>query len=114
VQRKRRATTTRRTDRPAIGKSVTRRRYRLWIRPELTPHSGQALALLVGLLREHVDREEDRIRVEQQESFKRWREEDRAARELSAGGNLHVPLRAARARPAVRARARTVIFGKKP
>jgi hypothetical protein len=43
--------------------------------------AGTELAAIIGLLREHVDHEEDRIRVEQQESYKRWREEDRAARE---------------------------------
>src|SRR5262249_7465537 len=47
-QRKRRATTTSRTGRPASGKSVARRRYRLWMRSERVPHLGHALVLLVG------------------------------------------------------------------
>ena len=34
---------TRRTDRAASGKSVTRRRYRLWTRSALVPHFGQVL-----------------------------------------------------------------------
>jgi hypothetical protein len=42
---------------------------------------GTELPAMIGLLREHMDREEDRIRVEQQESYSRWCDEDRAARE---------------------------------
>jgi len=47
LHRKRRAITTSRTDRPANGKSLKRRRYRLWTRSELAPHPGQGFALLM-------------------------------------------------------------------
>ncbi|APG09740.1 hypothetical protein BKD09_15480 [Bradyrhizobium japonicum] len=39
-QRKRRAITRSSTTRPDNGRSVTRRRYRLWIRRETVPHDG--------------------------------------------------------------------------
>src|SRR4029077_17927720 len=42
---------------------------------------GTELPAIVGLLRDHVEREEERIRVEQQESYERWREQDRIRRE---------------------------------
>ena len=38
---------TSRTDRPANGKSLRRRRYRLWTRSERAPHPGQGFALLM-------------------------------------------------------------------
>src|ERR1051325_11054005 len=34
----------RRTPRPAIGRSATRRRYRLWMRSDLVPQTGQILS----------------------------------------------------------------------
>jgi hypothetical protein len=43
--------------------------------------AGAELPAIVGLLRDHVEREEERIRVEQQESYRRWREQDKVARE---------------------------------
>lgn len=42
---------------------------------------GTELPAIVGLLRDYVEREEDRIRAEQQESHQRLREEDRIAQE---------------------------------
>jgi hypothetical protein len=42
---------------------------------------GTKLPAIIGLLRDHVEREEERIRVEQQERYQRWREEERKARE---------------------------------
>jgi hypothetical protein len=42
---------------------------------------GTELPAIIGLLRDHVEREEERLRVEQQERYQRWREEDRLARE---------------------------------
>jgi hypothetical protein len=42
---------------------------------------GTELPAIVGLLREHLDREEERIRAEQQEHYRQWREQDRIARE---------------------------------
>ncbi|RJT32867.1 hypothetical protein D3227_26115 [Mesorhizobium waimense] len=42
---------------------------------------GTELPAIIGLLRDHVVREEERLRVEQEERYKRSREEDRMARE---------------------------------
>lgn len=42
---------------------------------------GTELPAIIGLLRDHVEREEERLRVEQRERYERWREEDRIARE---------------------------------
>ena len=42
---------------------------------------GTELPAIIGLLRDHVEREEERIRVEQEERYREWREEDRIARE---------------------------------
>jgi hypothetical protein len=42
---------------------------------------GTELPAIIQLLREHVENEEDRLRTEQEESYRRWREEDRVARE---------------------------------
>lgn len=42
---------------------------------------GTELPAIIGLLRDHVEREEERLRVEQKERYERWREEDRIARE---------------------------------
>jgi hypothetical protein len=42
---------------------------------------GTELPAIVGLLRDHLEREEERIRAEQRENYLRWREEDRTARE---------------------------------
>lgn len=43
--------------------------------------AGAELPAIIGLLREHVEREEERIHIEQQERYQRWREKDRIARE---------------------------------
>ncbi len=42
---------------------------------------GTELPAIIGLLRDHVEREEERIRAEQRERYERSRDEDRAARE---------------------------------
>ncbi|OBQ65278.1 hypothetical protein [Mesorhizobium loti] len=42
---------------------------------------GTELPAIIGLLRDHVEQEEERLRVEQQQRYQRWREEDRMARE---------------------------------
>lgn len=42
---------------------------------------GTELPAIIGLLRDHVERQEERLRVEQEERYKRSREEDRMARE---------------------------------
>jgi hypothetical protein len=42
---------------------------------------GTELPAIIQMLREYVEKEEDRLRAEQQESYRRWREEDRVARE---------------------------------
>jgi hypothetical protein len=42
---------------------------------------GTELPAVVGLLRDHLEHEEERIRVEQQERYQQWREQDRIARE---------------------------------
>src|SRR5271166_5150699 len=47
-QRKRRARSTRRTLRPAIGRSERRREYRLWTRPDIAPHAGHRLVAAEG------------------------------------------------------------------
>jgi hypothetical protein len=39
------------------------------------------LPAIIQLLRDYVEKEEDRLRAEQQESYRRWREEHRVARE---------------------------------
>ena len=44
--------------------------------------AGTELPAIVGLLRDHVEREEERIRVEQQERYAHSREQDRIAREM--------------------------------
>ncbi|MGM3366946.1 hypothetical protein ACS212_22795, partial [Escherichia coli] len=33
---------------------------------------------IIGALQEHIEREEDRLRHEQEQSYRRWREEERA------------------------------------
>ncbi|MGY4299937.1 hypothetical protein ACVWXN_008032 [Bradyrhizobium sp. i1.4.4] len=43
--------------------------------------SGTELAAIVGLLRDHVEREEERLRTEQRQQYEQWREKDRVARE---------------------------------
>lgn len=43
--------------------------------------AGTELPAIVGLLRDHVEREEERLRVEQRERYERSREEDRLAQE---------------------------------
>ncbi len=42
---------------------------------------GTELPAIIGRLRDHVDREEERLRVEQDERYRQWREQDRIARE---------------------------------
>jgi hypothetical protein len=42
---------------------------------------GTELPAIIGLLREHVEREEDRISTQRREEYERFREEDRVARE---------------------------------
>ncbi len=42
---------------------------------------GTELPAIIGLLRDHVEREEECLHLEQQERYQRWREEDRLARE---------------------------------
>lgn len=42
---------------------------------------GTELPAVIGLLRDHVEREEERLRVEQQERYQKSREEDRITRE---------------------------------
>jgi len=42
---------------------------------------GTELPAIIGLLRDHVEREEERLRTEQQERHQQWREQDRVARE---------------------------------
>jgi hypothetical protein len=42
---------------------------------------GTELPAIVGLLRDHVEQEEERLRVEQEERYVRWHEENRIARE---------------------------------
>lgn len=42
---------------------------------------GTELPAIIGLLRDHVEREEERLRAEQQERYRQWREDDRIAQE---------------------------------
>jgi|GEM_PF-992924 len=42
---------------------------------------GTELPAIIGLLREHIEHEDDRIRAEREEQYRKWREEDRIARE---------------------------------
>jgi hypothetical protein len=42
---------------------------------------GTELPAIIRLLRSHVEREEERIRVERQERYQQWREQDRISRE---------------------------------
>lgn len=42
---------------------------------------GTELPAIIGLLRDHVEREEERLRAEHQEQYQRLREEERVARE---------------------------------
>lgn len=42
---------------------------------------GTELPAIIRLLRDHVEQEEERLRIEQKEQYERWREEDRIARE---------------------------------
>jgi hypothetical protein len=42
---------------------------------------GTELPAIVGCLRDHVEREEERLRVEREENYRQWREQDRVARE---------------------------------
>lgn len=43
--------------------------------------TGTELTAIIGVLRTHVENEEERLRVEHQERYRRFREEDRIARE---------------------------------
>jgi hypothetical protein len=43
--------------------------------------SGTELPAIIGLLRDHVEREEERLRVEQKEQHKQWRKNNRIAQE---------------------------------
>jgi hypothetical protein len=43
--------------------------------------NGTELPAIIGLMRDHVEREEERLRVEQQKEYEQWREKDRMARE---------------------------------
>jgi hypothetical protein len=43
--------------------------------------NGTELPAIVGLLRDHVEREEERLRTEQRQKYEQWREKDRVARE---------------------------------
>ena len=42
---------------------------------------GTELPAIIGLLRDHLEREEERLHAEQQERYRQWQEEDRIARE---------------------------------
>ena len=42
---------------------------------------GTEMFAIIGLLRDHLDSEEERLHTEQQERYQQWREEDRIARE---------------------------------
>jgi hypothetical protein len=42
---------------------------------------GTELPAIIGLLRDHVEREEERLRIEQKERYEQSREKDRIARE---------------------------------
>jgi hypothetical protein len=42
---------------------------------------GTELPAIIELLRDHVDQEEKRIRIEQRESYQQYREQDRMSRE---------------------------------
>ena len=42
---------------------------------------GTELPAIIGLLRDHVEREEERIRVDEFERHQQWREDDRKSRE---------------------------------
>lgn len=42
---------------------------------------GTELPAIIGLLGDHVEREEERLRIEQKEQYRQWREKDRLARE---------------------------------
>jgi hypothetical protein len=42
---------------------------------------GTELPAIIQLLRDYLEKEEDRLRVERQESYRRWRQEHREARE---------------------------------
>ena len=52
---------------------------------------GTELPAIIGLLRDHVEREEECLRVEQQEQYQQWREEDRIKREqrLTSGADCN-------------------------
>lgn len=39
--------------------------------------SGTEMRAIIGALQEHIEREEERLRQEQQEQYRRWREEER-------------------------------------
>lgn len=43
--------------------------------------NGTELPAIIGLLRDHVEREEERLRTEQRQQYEQWREKDRVARE---------------------------------
>lgn len=43
--------------------------------------AGTELPAIIGCLQEHIENEEERLRVEHEERYRRWREEDRIARE---------------------------------
>ncbi|PZV35018.1 hypothetical protein [Mesorhizobium kowhaii] len=76
---------------PAYGRAFKDEEYFSYPKEELRPRclalyekeraDGTELPAIIGLLRDHVEREEERLRVEQEERYKRWREEDRMARE---------------------------------
>lgn len=42
---------------------------------------GTEMTAIIGLLRDHLESEQERLRIEQQEQYQRWREEDRTSRE---------------------------------
>lgn len=48
---------------------------------EAEKKAGTELPAIVQLLREHVEREEERLRSEQQQRYQEWREQDRLRRE---------------------------------
>jgi hypothetical protein len=43
--------------------------------------AGTEMPAIIGVLRDHVEREEERLRVEQREQYERWKADERQARE---------------------------------
>lgn len=43
--------------------------------------AGTELPAIIGCLQEHVEKEEERLRLEQEERYRQWREQDKIARE---------------------------------